>query len=86
MTNVFPIFFPNMLRTFGNFQTLSTPPRFKKRDFNQLSFQQKDKFLTKYFFTKSKTCDKTKKQKQGNSDKALPKTVGRDGSHHLDGL
>ena len=42
--------------------------------------------MTKYFFTKSKTCDKTKKQKQGNSDKALPKTVGRDGSHHLDGL
>ena len=65
---------------------LPPPSRFKKRDFNQLSFQQKDKFLTKYFFTKSKTCDKTKKQKQGNSDKALPKTVGRDGSHHLDGL
>ena len=70
----------------GIFKPYLPPPRFKKRDFNQLSFQQKDKFLTKYFFTKSKTCDKTKKQKQGNSDKALPKTVGRDGSHHLDGL
>ena len=83
---MFSHFFPKHAPHLREFSNLIYPPRFKKRDFNQLSFQQKDKFLTKYFFTKSKTCDKTKKQKQGNSDKALPKTVGRDGSHHLDGL